>query len=71
VLAVAGEERMKYMLRTRLLDSEPWGEPLAYKSRLERDRNAAMMRIYGGFRTHSYDVPSQRKSVRSNDKERE
>lgn len=45
-----------YALRVRRADSEPWSEPGYYRSRKERERDASMNRIYGGIRTHSYEV---------------
>lgn len=44
-----------YVLRVRMADSEPWGEPTYYRRRASRDRTARMNRILGGIRTHSYE----------------
>lgn len=44
-----------YVLRVRPDDSLPWSEPEYYQTRKERDRVAAMNRVLGGIRTHSYN----------------
>jgi hypothetical protein len=44
-----------YVLRVRSDESEPWGEPEYYRTRKERNQTAAMNRILGGIRTHSYE----------------
>lgn len=43
-----------YVLRVRLNDESPWGEPEYYRTRKERDHVAAQNRVLGGIRTHSY-----------------
>lgn len=52
---------MKYFLRIRFRDSDPWGEPKEYKTRRGRDKDAEINRIIGGIRTHSYDEPTPRR----------
>lgn len=44
-----------YMLRVRYTDKEDWGPATAYRSRRERDYDAALNRSFGGIRTHSYE----------------
>lgn len=44
-----------YVLRTRMSDEERWGEPGYYRKRKDRDKDAAMNRVFGGIRTHSYE----------------
>jgi hypothetical protein len=45
---------MAHMLRIRMNDSEPWGKPMPFRSKRERDKEAAFLRCIGGFRTHSW-----------------
>lgn len=54
---------MKYLLRVRMDDASAWGEPTEYSSRRERDKEAAMCRAYGGFRTHSYEESTKHAAV--------
>ncbi len=44
-----------YCLRTRLDDSQPWGEPEYFRTRKLRDSAASVCRIMGGIRTHSFE----------------
>lgn len=44
-----------YVLRVRPSDSVVWSEPEYYRTRKERDREAAVNRVLGGIRTHSYE----------------
>ena len=44
-----------FVLRTRLDDASDWSQPEYYRTRRERDRDAAISRTLGGIRTHSYE----------------
>lgn len=44
---------MKYMLRSRLDDDQPWSEWEEFPTRRARDRAAAQARAFAGIRTHS------------------
>jgi hypothetical protein len=44
-----------YVLRLRANESEPWGEPMYYHKRKDRDNDARTNRILCGIRTHSYE----------------
>lgn len=44
-----------YVLRVRMCDNEPWGEPTYYRRRSERDKDERMNRVLGGIRTYSYE----------------
>lgn len=48
-------DKTVYVLKTRFTDDEPWSEPGYYRTRKERDKDAAMNRAFGGIRTHSYE----------------
>lgn len=43
-----------FVLRVRDTDDDPWGEPVYYRTRRERDREASVNRVLGGIRAHSY-----------------
>lgn len=43
--------KTRYVLRTRMSDSDEWGPPEYFDSKRERDRVAAECRILGGIRT--------------------
>lgn len=44
-----------YCLSIRSSDDVPWCEPEVYTSRKRRDKDAALARIIGGYRTHSFE----------------
>jgi len=44
-----------YVLRVRLDDDSPWGEPEYYRRRKERNEAERLSRCLGGMRTHSYE----------------
>jgi hypothetical protein len=54
-MAMTRKPKLKYYLRSRLNDQEPWSAPDVFDTRKARDEAAAMARIYGGIRTHSYE----------------
>jgi len=45
---------MSYVLRTRLDDDSPWSGTIEYATKRERDKAEQLLRIIGGYRTHSY-----------------
>lgn len=57
--------RMKtiYCLRIRMDESQPWGETEYYRTRKERDQTAAINRIIGGIRTHSFEEKQSREEI--------
>jgi hypothetical protein len=44
---------MRYMLRSRLADDQPWSDWEEFKTPRARDRAASQARAFAGIRTHS------------------
>lgn len=47
--------RLGFFLRIREDDASEWSTPTLYATRKARDKSAAINRIIGGYRTHSYN----------------
>lgn len=61
---------MRYFLRVRHNDDEPWSEPEEFDTRKERDDCAKFNRIIGGIQVWSIDEPTPRKRRATPDAER-
>lgn len=48
------KKKTVYGLRLRLSDNDPWSDTSWYKTAARRNHVAAMNRIIGGIRTHSF-----------------
>ena len=49
------KKKTVYVLRIRLDESQEWGQPIYYISRVNRNEAASTNRIIGGLRTWSYE----------------